>query len=350
MAIRDHHMRTRFAGKGCNARCVMRAATGALRAKPRRLGWPRSMTETAVMLFKPTNTKRGNLARGRIFRYGPAVAALVASVPALSFAVILRSDRPIERLLAHVAFAAPPLFTMLGVAFFFLGVPNGDYVIWAIAWPGILAYAAHPASDARAPARPENLVRTVHAAGGAVIIVGFLALHLANHLVAIRDVAAHKEVMLALRGWYRSGFVQPVLIALLLCQPLSGAWLLRAKIRQSADVYASIQTATAGYLLAYIPSHLIAVFILGRWFLGVDTNFEWASGAPSSLLLDSWNVRLIPHYSSAVLFVICHFAVGLRAILLGHRIRAAIADRVAWTLCAIGLVVSFVIAVAQLRV
>jgi len=339
------------------------------------------------MLFKPTITKRGDLARGGIFRYGPAVAALiyplalvllhisgrhlaqanatdgrvraglalclaaalVGSVPALSFAVILRSDRPIERLLAHVAFAAPPLFTMLGVAFFFLGVPNGDYVIWAIAWPGILAYAAHAAPDARALARPENLVRAVHAAGAALIILGFLALHLANHLVAIRDVATHKEVMLTLRGWYRSSFVQPVLVALLLFQLLSGAWLLRAKIRQAADVYASIQTATAGYLLAYIPSHLIAVFLLGRWFLGVDTDFAWASGAPSGLLLDAWNVRLIPHYSLAVLFVICHAAMGLRAILLGHNIRAAVADRVAWTLCAIGLVVSFVIAVAQLR-
>src|SRR5262249_4106154 len=127
----------------CTLRDVRRGRCE-LRAKPLRLGWPRSMTETAVMLSKPTLTKRGDLARGRTFRYGPAVAALfyplalvllhnsvrhlaqanttdgrvraglalclaaalVGSVPALSFAVILRSDRPIDRLLAHVAFAA----------------------------------------------------------------------------------------------------------------------------------------------------------------------------------------------------------------------------------------------------
>jgi hypothetical protein len=342
-----------------------------------------------MLRSKPTLTTRGRSGERRaVFRYGPAAAALiyplalvllhisgrhfvqesttdgrvpaglalclaaalVGSVPALSFAVIVRSDRPTERLLAHIAFAAPPLFTMLGVAFFFLGVPNGDYVLWPIAWLGILAYAVRAAPDARVPARPANLVRTVHAVGAAVIIMGFLALHLANHLVAVRDIAAHKEVMLVLRGWYRSAFVQPVLVAFLLGQLLSGAWLLRANVGQAADVYRSIQTATAGYLLAYIPSHLIAVILLGRWFLGVDTDFAWASGAPSGLLLDAWNVRLIPHYSLAVLFVICHVAMGLRATLLGHSIRAVIANRAAWTLCAIGLVVSFMIAVAQLRV
>jgi succinate dehydrogenase/fumarate reductase cytochrome b subunit len=277
-------------------------------------------------------------------------AALLCSVPALSFTVMLRSDRSGERWLAHVAFAAPPLFTMLGVGFFFIGVPNGDYVIWAAAWLGVLAYAAFASPAITEQRRPARWIRTAHGLTGATITASFLVWHLANHTLAIWSFDAHKDVMLFLRTWYRSGLVQPFLVALLVAQLVTGTRLLQAKIPRAGDLYSSIQTATAGYLLAYIPSHLIAVFILGRWFLGVDTNFEWASGAPSGLLLDSWNVRLIPHYSSAVLFVICHFAVGLRAILLGRRIRAAIADRVTWTLCAIGLVVSFVIAVAQLRV
>src|SRR5262245_7151751 len=60
-------------------------------------------------------------------------AALLCSVPVLSFTVILRSDRIRERWLAHVAFAAPPLFTMIGVGFFLLGAPNADYVVWVVA-------------------------------------------------------------------------------------------------------------------------------------------------------------------------------------------------------------------------
>jgi len=131
---------------------------------------------------------------------------------------------------------------------------------------------------------------------------------------------------------------------------MTGFRLLCGKVARGADIYSSIQTATAAYLLAYIPSHLIAVFILGRWFLGVDSTFAWASGAPNGLLLDAWNVRLIPHYSLAVLFVICHLAMGLRTVLLGHGIRGATADRSAWIVCSIGIAVSLVIAMAQLKV
>jgi hypothetical protein len=60
-------------------------------------------------------------------------------------------------------------------------------------------------------------------------------------------------------------------------------------------------------------------------------------------------VRLIAHYSFAVLFVIGHLAMGLRAVLLGHGVRVAVADRAAWIICLIGLAASGVIAVAQLR-
>ena len=277
-------------------------------------------------------------------------AALLCSVPVLSFTVILRSDRTRERWLAHVAFAAPPLFTMIGVGFFLLGAPNADYVIWVVAWLGVLAYAAFASPQATAQIRPAGWITTVHALTGATIIVSFLVWHLANHTLAIWSLDTHNEVLRLLRKWYRSDLVQPALVGLLLCQMATGARLLQAKIPQAGDIYSSIQTATAGYLLAYISSHLIAVFILGRWLLGIDTNFAWASGAPSGLLLDSWNVRLIPHYSWAVLFVICHLAMGLRAILLGHRVRVAVADRAAWIICSAGLAVSLVIATAQLRV
>src|SRR5262249_37471058 len=56
-------------------------------------------------------------------------AALVSAVPLITFPVIPRSDRPRGRSRAHFAFAAPPLFTLTGVAFFLVGVPNGDYVV-----------------------------------------------------------------------------------------------------------------------------------------------------------------------------------------------------------------------------
>jgi len=102
--------------------------------------------------------------------------------------------------------------------------------------------------------------------------------------------------------------------------------------------------------VVYIVSHLIAVFVLGRIFQGVDTTFAWASGAPTGLLLDSWNVRLIPHYSLAVWFVVTHIALGVRVILIAHGISLIAVNRVAWASCAAGFVLSFVITLAQLNV
>jgi hypothetical protein len=141
-----------------------------------------------------------------------------------------------------------------------------------------------------------------------------------------------------------------LLLALFAFQLLSGLRLVWAKIPRDADVYSSIQTATGSYLAFYITSHLIAVFILGRIFLGIDTTFAWASGAPSGLLPDPWNVRLIPHYSLAVLFVISHLAMGARAIVLGHGALLTAANRLAWIICGIGVAVSLLVTIAQLSV
>jgi hypothetical protein len=278
-------------------------------------------------------------------------AGLVYSVPALSLTVILNSaDDVLTRRLAHLAFAAPPLFVLIGVFFYILKVPNGDYVVWAIAWLGVLGFAVFAAPTNVEPAAAATWIRTAHGFSAAAIIAIFLSWHLANHMTAAWSLEINKQIMDLLRAWYRSDIVQPFLVMLFAFQLLSGVYLLWAKIPREADLFASIQTATGGYLAVYIVSHLIAIFILGRIFLGVDTTFAWASGAPTGLLPDPWNVRLIPHYSLAVLFVISHLAMGLRTVLLGHGVILASANRLTWFICGIGLAVSLVITIAQLRV
>jgi hypothetical protein len=157
-------------------------------------------------------------------------------------------------------------------------------------------------------------------------------------------------MMDVLRTWYRSSLVQPVLVALFAFQLLSGLRLLWAKTAHKPDIYSSIQTATGGYLAVYIVSHLFAVFVFGRIFQGIDTTFLWASGAPTGLLLDPWNVRLIPHYSLAILFVVSHSAMGLRTVLLAHGVHDVSANRLTWITCGFGLAVSLVITFGQLSV
>jgi hypothetical protein len=278
-----------------------------------------------------------------------AAAALIVCVPLLSFVAIRQSDDLQTRRLAHLAFAAPPLFTVTGLGCFFVGMPGGDYAVWGILWTGALVYAARK-SPATTIARSADWIRIAHGLSAGIIIAGFVISHLANHVVALWSLDHNKSVMDVLRLWYRSNLVQPLLVALLLWQVFSGLRLLWAKLPSASDFYSSIQTATAAYLAVYVPSHLFAVLVLGRWLLAVDTNFAWASGAPTGLLLDPWNVRLIPHYFLAVLFLIGHLAVGLRAVLLGHGVRAITAARATWAICTVGLALSLAVMVAQLRI
>lgn len=155
---------------------------------------------------------------------------------------------------------------------------------------------------------------------------------------------------MSLRKWYRSDFVQVALVTLMLFQVVTGVTLLCRVTASRSDLYLTLQTSTGAFLAVFIASHLNAVFILGRAVSKVDATFLWASGAPVGLLPDAWNVRLIPHYSLAVSFVIAHLGLGLRGVLLAHRVSPFRADRIAWAVGAIGSAFALTITVAQLRV
>ena len=136
----------------------------------------------------------------------------------------------------------------------------------------------------------------------------------------------------------------------MLFQVVSGAILWWRATAGRGDLYRTLQTSTGAFLMAFIVSHLNAVFILGRAVTKVDTTFLWASGAPAGLLPDVWNVRLIPHYSLGVWFLISHMGLGLRGVLLAHGVPPLAAGRVAWTVSAIGAALALTITVAQLQV
>lgn len=57
-----------------------------------------------------------------------------------------------------------------------------------------------------------------------------------------------------------------------------------------------------------------------------------------------------PHYSLAVWWISTHLGLGLRMILLGHRVSPTVANRVAWGMAALGLVVASIINAALMSV
>jgi hypothetical protein len=183
------------------------------------------------------------------------------------------------------------------------------------------------------------------------LIVGvFLAWHLLNHASAAFSPEFSQMMMSTLRKWYRSETVQPVLVTLMLFQVGSGMMLMWRATAMPSDLIRTLQISTGAFLTAFIVSHLTAVFILGRLVTRADTTFVWASGAPVGLLPDAWNVRLIPHYSLGVWFVILHMGIGLRGVLLAHGASATTANRVAWVVGIFGAALAITITIAQLSV
>lgn len=284
--------------------------------------------------------------------------ALLFAVPAIVFAVIRRigaSANPSiathrARVVAHLAFAAPALFTLTGVLTYMAGWSNGDYWLWIIVWPLAMIWLMREgASPVVARSTPKWLA-PVHGTVAIIVIAGFVLLHFSNHLTALWSAETHIAVMKVLRDWYRNGFVEPVLVALMLFMVGSGLVLLRARLARTSDCFGSLQTATAAYLLFFIPGHMNSVFIYQRWFAGKDTDFWFASGGPAGLLGDGWSVRLIPHYLLGVWALTTHAACGLRYILLTRGIAHSTANRVAIALSVTGAIAATLMVLALCRV
>jgi len=70
-----------------------------------------------------------------------------------------------------------------------------------------------------------------------------------------------------------------------------------------------------------------SVFVFARTYLGIDTGWGFATGAPTGLVQDAWNIRLVPHYALGVFFVLSHIAAGARVVMLNSGVRKALADR-----------------------
>jgi len=288
---------------------------------------------------------------------------LVYSVPAVGILVAYlmgrheraSSSELLARRFAHVAVASPSLFVLIGVVFYLLHAPNGDSLFWLILWLTVLAATGwamrRQGAETPASSTPNPIpLRVAHGTSALLIVLIFLAWHLLNHASAAFSFEFNQAMMISLRKWYRSEFVQPVLVILMLFQMVSGATLFWRATAARGDLFRTLQTCSGAFLVAFITSHLNSVFILGRAVTRVDTTFLWASGAPTGLLQDAWNVRLIPHYSLAVWFVITHMGLGLRGVLLFHRVSPAAANRVAWVVGALGLAFALTITIAQLSV
>jgi hypothetical protein len=266
----------------------------------------------------------------------PAIWLLLAFALPLSCLVFawrcaVRSGHalPVIRRVAFVALAAPPLFVSTGVVSSLVHSPVPDIWTWSILWLalGVIAAIVSSKGQSQPPGAMTGRLRVMHGISALAILL-FVAFHLTNHLFGLFGPVVHAQVMAIGRVVYRSRFVEPVFVAVLLFQIASGFKLAWRWSARPLDAAGMLQVGSGAYLAAFILTHLNSALISARWVHKIPTDWAWATGAPEGLLLDAWNIRLLPHYTLGVFFVIAHVCCGLRTVLLAHGVRRSTADRV----------------------
>jgi len=264
-----------------------------------------------------------------LFAFAAPIVALLGAMALGEIAAPSAAQRR-ARAIALLAVAAPPLFVFLGVELYMLHDPVPNIWVWVAFWLGMIALAAFWGGDAPAPAAtgtaPARL-RVAHGLSALGIIAIFLALHLVNHLMFILGPDTYRAVMKAVRHVYRQEVLQPLLVALFLFQLGSGVYLATHARERPMDRFRTFQIASGIFLATYVLGHMNSVFVFARLYLGIDSDWAFATGAPAGLIKDAWNIRLVPHYGLGVFFVLSPLAAGARAVMLSHGVARRYSDR-----------------------
>jgi hypothetical protein len=298
---------------------------------------------------------------------GPIVWAGVTGSLTLALAVMLVSfvfglalgsphdGRPEDcraRSIAHLAFATPSLYVGFENVGGVLRAPSAPPIAWLVFWALIALLAlrgprSSPMATVMTPIAHRRLA-LAHGISACAILLLFVGPHIGNHLAGFWSGSVHIAIMNVARRVYRDDIVQPVLLALIGFQILSGTALVRRRMTMPSDIFGTVQTMCGAYIGVYFLAHMTAVF--AARYADVDTNWSWLTRPNDSLLVSLFKLRLIPHYWVGPIAIVAHVACGLRWVLLQRDISPATANRIARALITVGVVASSVILLALLNV
>ena len=205
-----------------------------------------------------------------------------------------------------------------------------DTWIWTPAW---LLFGLLASRDTRAVVHPRlptsARLRVAHGICGALAAI-YVLFHIFNHLFGLISPEAHAAVMDIGRTVYRAKLIEPILVAVMLFQIFTGLRLVWTWSETSIDRYRMFQIASGVFMSIFILGHMNSVFFYARTWLDIPTDWAFATGAPTGLINDAWNIRLLPHYALGVFFVLAHLACGLRVVMLTHGVKPAAANTLWW--------------------
>jgi len=208
--------------------------------------------------------------------------------------------------------------------------PVPDTWLWVACWAIALALLLRSDNSVPAVLAPRPIpapLRVAHGVSALALVMIFLTLHIANHLTFPAGEGTYNAVMKVFRHVYRNDILQPLVVALFLFQVGTGLFFVWRHTAAPTDRFRTFQIASGVYLAFYVLGHMDSVFIFARTYLGIDTGWGFATGAPTGLVKDPWNIRLVPHYWLGAFFVLAHLAAGARAVMIAHGVSKALADR-----------------------
>jgi hypothetical protein len=263
-----------------------------------------------------------------------------------------RPEDPHARSIAHLAFATPSLYVGFANVGGVLHAPSAVPIAWLFFWALVamivlLGPRSSPIAVAMTPVGYRRL-GLAHGVSACAILLLFVGPHIGNHAAGFWSGPVHIEIMNAVRRVYRDDFVQPILLALIGFQILSGTALVRRRMRVPSDFLGTVQTLCGVYVGVYFLAHMTAVF--AARYAGTDTNWTWLTRNDGSMLGSLSNLRLIAHYWVGPIAIVAHVACGLRMVLLQRDTSPATANRLALALITLGVVASSLILVALLNV
>jgi hypothetical protein len=289
-----------------------------------------------------------------------ASVALALTVMAVSFAFGLAvgsenggaRDDLRSRAIAHLAFATPSLYVGFANVAGVLRAQSALLAAWIIFWALLTAIVllrpGPPSKRVGMTPAAHRWLAFSHGISASLILLLFVLPHIVNHLAGFWSGAAHIELMKAMRNVYRDDIVQPVLLALIGFQILSGTVLLRRRLTMPSDFLGTLQTMCGAYIGVYFLAHMTAVF--AARYAGTDTNWNWLTNNDTSMLVSLSSLRLIAHYWVGPIAIITHLACGLRMVLLQRGGSPVIAARLIPAFMTFGIVISSVILVALFSV
>jgi succinate dehydrogenase/fumarate reductase cytochrome b subunit len=185
-----------------------------------------------------------------------------------------------------------------------------------------------------------DLARRLHRIAAALTGL-YLLVHLVNHLMALKGIAAHIAFMQGVRTMTRVPAVEALLLAAVALQAGSGQRLLWRRRGQRRLLFDRLQALSGAYLAFFLLVHVVSV-LLGRTLLRLDTNFYYAA---AGLQVRPWPLFFVPYYGLAVAALFVHLACALRR-LPAARMPLASRERLAWGGIAFGAIMAVLIVAA----